>query len=550
MYTKRCLAPIVAAALVTSLLPLTTFAQWSSDPASNLSIGDGAGDQVQPKIAPTSDGGCFISWYSNFPSGYDVRLQRLNAQGEEMWTHNGILIADRAVSSTVDYSLVSDGVNAVIVFNDDRVVPNQITAQKVDPAGNLLWNGAAGVNVGLGSTTGSPATIARLSDGGYGVIWNGTTSPTQTQIQKLDANGALQWTPQLSVGDPVAGTPRAFQASDVQADNAGGMIVLFVRCNGSNCATAAKHLYVQKYNSAGVAQWNAGVPMAILTSSSIQTGNFPRFLPDGDGGGVFAWAEIGATRQAQLQHVESDGTLKFGTPISAGNNAGRGKLSAAVGYNAATGDYFVGCSDSSFPTQGNYTYTIQRINSDGELQWGPGGYELIGGVGNLLQASFGHCQPIGNDGVITSWIWQNSSAPDNGLVYSARIEGDLDNPTTVWSVQSGAQNTNKSRLFGAWSQCGFVMLGFGQGGAGNSDAKAQNVRTDGTFGNPPPLLGDLDCDGTVDVPDINPFIQAVMSPAGYAFLHPCCDINNANMNGDAEIDGLDVTDFVAALLNP
>lgn len=551
MFSNRCLAPVLAAALVvTGFSPLIVKAQWSGDPANNLSIGDGSGDQNQPKVAPTSDGGCYISWYSSFPSGYDVRLQRLNAKGEEMWTHNGILIADRAVSSTVDYGMVTDGVNAFVVFNDDRVVPNQVTAQKVDPGGNLLWNGSAGANAGSAPIFSQPS-IACLSDGGVAVIWSSGASPVTTMIQKLDGNGAPLWGPSGINQIDTLVPQRGLQASDVQSDGAGGAIVLFVRCNGTGCGqTVAKHLYVQRYNGAGVALWNEGSPMPIYTTTSIGPAVFPRFLPDGSGGGVFAWAEGSNTRLALLQHVEADGSMVFGGPVSVGNAAGRGKLNAAVGYDPDNSDYYVGCSDSSFPAQGNYTTTIQKINSAGELQWGPGGHVLIGGAGNVLQASFIHCQPLGDGGVITSWMWQNSSGPDNGLVYSARVEGDLDEPTTVWQVQSGAQNTSKSRLFGAWSTCGFVMLAFGQGGSGNNDIKAQNVRLDGTFGNPPPLLGDLDCDGSVDIPDINPFIQAVISPPGYAFLHPCCDINNANMNGDAGIDGLDVANFVNALVNP
>lgn len=545
MTTKRCLAHVVLPALISSWLPVAAYAQWSGDPANNLSIGDGTGDQGQAKIAPTADGGCYISWYSNPGGGYDVRMQRLNNKGVEQWEHNGILIADRSVSSTVDYGMVSDGVNAYIVFNDDRIVPNQVTVQKVDPDGNLLWNGSAGVNVGPGSTAGSPGSIAYLSGGGVAVIWNATTSPTSTNIQKLDTNGAPLWGPAGINQIDTLVPQRPLQASDVQSDGAGGAIALFVRCTGSNCVTSNKLLYAQRYNSAGLPQWNNGEPLGIFTATSIQTGNFPRFLPDGAGGGVFAWAETSATRQAQLQHVHADGTLQFPAPISVGNNTGRGKLSAAVGYEPVNGDYYVGCSDSSFPTQGNYTYTIQRINSEGELLWGPGGYELIGGTGNVLQASFAHCQPYG-DGVITSWMWQNSSGPDNGLVYSARVEGGLNSPTTVWSVQPGAQNTSKSRLFGAWSRCGFVMLAFGQ----SQDVKAQNVRTDGTFGNPTPMLGDMDCDGAVDPPDIEPFIQSMLDPAAYVVAHPCCDINMADMNLDQSIDGLDIADFVTALLNP
>src|SRR5262245_40103865 len=99
-------------------------AQWSLDPAANLTVADRTGEQVQPKVRPTSDGGCYVSWFDNATGGYDVYLQRLGASGAERWAHNGLLIADRGVSSTVDYDLVvdADG-NALITYNDDTVVP-------------------------------------------------------------------------------------------------------------------------------------------------------------------------------------------------------------------------------------------------------------------------------------------------------------------------------------------------------------------------------------------------------------------------------------------
>ena len=105
-------------------------AQWSSNAATNSSIADQTSEQVQPKIAPTSDGGCYISWFDNAAGGYDVRLQRLDADGVEQWAHNGVLIADRGFSSTQDYGLdVDTAGNALLTFRDDRFTGTQITAR-------------------------------------------------------------------------------------------------------------------------------------------------------------------------------------------------------------------------------------------------------------------------------------------------------------------------------------------------------------------------------------------------------------------------------------
>ena len=77
--------------------------QWTSDHAANTTIADRSGEQVQSKIRATPDGGCVIVWFDNSAGGYDVYAQRLDAQGNALWPHNGVLVRDRSVSSTQDY---------------------------------------------------------------------------------------------------------------------------------------------------------------------------------------------------------------------------------------------------------------------------------------------------------------------------------------------------------------------------------------------------------------------------------------------------------------
>ena len=85
---------------------VAAFAEWSTDPATNLVVADRSGEQVQPKIVATADGGFYVSWFDNSAGGYDVYLQRLDAAGNELWAHNGVLVADRGYSSTQDLSLI------------------------------------------------------------------------------------------------------------------------------------------------------------------------------------------------------------------------------------------------------------------------------------------------------------------------------------------------------------------------------------------------------------------------------------------------------------
>ena len=62
------------------------------------------------------------------------------------------------------------------------------------------------------------------------------------------------------------------------------------------------------------------------------------------------------------------------------------------------------------------------------------------------------------------------------------------------------------------------------------------------------LLGDLNCDGLLDIGDVAAFALSLVDPAGYGAAYPECDIGRADMNADGAADGLDVQPFVDALL--
>lgn len=60
-------------------------------------------------------------------------------------------------------------------------------------------------------------------------------------------------------------------------------------------------------------------------------------------------------------------------------------------------------------------------------------------------------------------------------------------------------------------------------------------------------VGDLNCDGTVGLADINPFALALADPAGYAAAFPDCERMMADCNGDGTVDVADINPFVLIL---
>ncbi len=58
---------------------------------------------------------------------------------------------------------------------------------------------------------------------------------------------------------------------------------------------------------------------------------------------------------------------------------------------------------------------------------------------------------------------------------------------------------------------------------------------------------DLNCDGSIDFFDIDPFLLALFDPAGYAAAFPACDILTGDIDGDGMVNFFDIDGFLSCL---
>lgn len=462
--------PLAACLLAALWLTPCVHGQWSSDPATNVSIADGAGDQVQPKVVPTADGGCYISWFDGIGTGFDVRLQRLDANGVEQWPHNGILVADRGFSSTQDYGLEVDVVGAALLtFRDDRFTGVQITAQRVLSSGTLLW-GTNGIQVT--NTTGflGPPKIAGTASGDAVVAWsdNGLA-----RMMRLQPNGATAWPA------PVDMTPPAGLYTISDLHGAGDdVIVSLVHQIGPQIFNP-KHLLTQKVDATGALLWGAQ-PLAVFDGGSLQIGNFPSFVPDGSGGAVFAWYGV-SPLQVYAQHILPNGTEAFPHNGSAGSNdLTNTRVSPSVAYDPAGPSTYLYWTEQD-AGQSQAGVSGQRFDAAGAAQWGPTGSELVP-VGATSVRSV-RVETNGG-GAYVAWI--DSPSFGNDTVEYALVDGNGDEfvgPVSLASTTSG-----KSRLTSARSTGGELITAWTDDRIDAGDVLGQNVRPDGGLGGLAPWI--------------------------------------------------------------
>ena len=352
------------------------FAQWSEDPAQNLIVADRPAGQTQPKLVPTADGGFYVSWFGGGADGYDVYLQRLDADGIAQWAEDGIRVADRGFSSTEDYGLAVDAAgNALLAFRVADVGGQaQAVASLVSPDGDLLW-GEPGVFVSDDPSAAASPRITGTPDGGAVVAWTSFSSGA-IGVQKLDAAGAPQWGPD---GVTLTTPTGFFFLADLHADGAGNAIV----SGSAQLSTFDRRLWAQKLAAAdGAPLWGSD-PVEVFDGSdgALQFGYFPSFVPDGSGGAVFAWYQVGGVSEARVraQHILADGSAAFppnGVDAATGTDRQRSAPSAA--FDAASGDIFVVWPEEQQVGQTRtFGVAAQRIDAAGTRQWGDAGRVLV-----------------------------------------------------------------------------------------------------------------------------------------------------------------------------
>lgn len=465
---------VLLAALMCLTFAQAAWGQWSSDPSLNLPLADNnnGSDQVQPKLVPSATAGIYVSWFDANPStpppvGYDVIYQRLSQKGFERLPHDGEIIADLSNSSTEDYGLDVDSQgNALLAFLDTREGSNQqITAVRMSPTGRRIW-GKLGVQLTTDSNSHFAPKIAATTDGGIVVAW---TSNSNVVAQKLNAQGQAQW----GAGVVFSESGYNYLLADLHAADNGSVIISWVREQGFGSNAT---LITNKISTSGTLLWGSK-NVAVFTSGSLQFGNFPYFLPDGNGGAVFAWYTSIPSLQCYAQHILSTGAAAFpqgGVAVSANTVNVRVEPSAA--YRASTDEVFVFWTEEDSNQFVNGVYG-QKLNSKGAPQWGPDGVVLVP-LGSDTE-DFVTTVQVGG-GVLVFWV--DSVAYGNSTIQGTR----LDDSGAVVCPQFVVSSTpsNKFELVAATNSAGTAALAWVDDRIGNNGIYIQNVNPNCSLGIP------------------------------------------------------------------
>jgi len=248
---------------------------WTAD---GIAICAATGAQSSPELVSDGAGGAIVTWYDYRAGNYDIYIQRVDGSGSILWTVGGVALC--TVTGSQYYpQIVSDNFGgAVVAWYDYRAGNYDIYAQRVDAAGDPMWD-ADGVAVCTAS--GTQTTPRIVSDGACGAIvtWMDNRGGTyDVYVQRIDGWGSTRWMADGVVLCSATGTQRY---PEIASDGAGGAIVVWEDNRAGNY-----DVYTRRVDASGNALWTAD-GVALCTAAGTQ--HLPLVVPDGSGGAVAVW---------------------------------------------------------------------------------------------------------------------------------------------------------------------------------------------------------------------------------------------------------------------
>jgi hypothetical protein len=467
-------------------------AEWIKD---GVSICSSSGDQWYTCMTPDGVGGVFITWYENRKGveyDYDLYAQRVDKDGNLLWDDGGVALCTLSEGQGPS-DIIQDGEGgAIIVFRDERSGISQTYAQRIDADGNILWT-ANGVCV---CPVAYPQYMAyALSDGegNYYVAWRDDRyGYGQIYCQKLDGDGNLLWAEE---GIRACPTSNWQDQHRIIPDTAGGGILVWVderygfmspyiyaqrldgdgnllwgttgaaiclfdyqkytlECvpDGIGGAIVAWYdngngpydIYAQRLNGSGAIQWTSR-GMAICEAVGDQI--YPLLVPDDSSGAIITWFDNRDGRDdIYAQRVGSDGGVKWATDgvmIREGTEeTGFTYGAPKIASDSVGGAIITWVEGEDKPT--SWDVFSQRVDAEGNILWADTAV-------SVCRATGGQYGPRiisnGENGAIISW--RDLREGSDGKAYAMRVTANGETVATL--LQSWTASIEDGRVLIEWS---------------------------------------------------------------------------------------------------
>ena len=463
------------------LIAQISFAQWSSNAAVNNAICSLAGEQALPKIATCPNGDTYIGYFSNESGNYDVRLQRIDSQGNELWASGGILISSNAsMTWLTDWDMTADVNNhCVMTWQDIRNGNNNAYAYRISPSGSFIW-GSNGIALSNNSAFNASPKVTCTAAGNAVFAW---MSDDVLIIQKIDPAGNKQW----GVNGITLSTSNTLKWPQLMPVGTDEVIMKYFEDSGPPNAPT-RHVFAQRYSSTGTPVWAAPAVISDAGGISAWTQIFP-FINDGSDGFYIAWHDDRDNNQLAsvwVQHISSSGAVLFAADgVEASTQGGTNHYYPSLASPPGSSDVFVYWNEMN-SLQSQKGIFGQKLSSSGTRQWGNSGMTFI-------PVSATNVTPLAASSSPTDMIvlYEESTSASASSLKAMRIatDGSYVWPTNHVTVSSAA--SSKVHTVMNDFQNNQWLISWEDNRSGAADIYAQNLLLDGTLGFYDPTFGNI-----------------------------------------------------------
>lgn len=333
-------------------------AQWIVD-GTPICLADG--DQDQPAITSDGAGGAIVVWRDRRDGNGDIYVQGIDAEGDLSFG-NSVALCD--LPSIQDHPAIcsDEAGGAIVAWGDGRLGAADIFAQRVDGQGEVLWT-VYGKAVASSNNSGPPApAVFRDHCGGAFVIWRDgfveANPDFSLGIQRLDADG------HRILPLPYVTIPTHYPLDwTLLADGTGGGFVAWSKVVGSWPGWYAA--VVQRISPAGEKLWGAE---GIEVATGFATIDNVQLVSDQSEGTIVVWNVLSERypEEIRAQRVNCDGMrvwLDNGVTVATAVS-GRPRFHAVSDGVGGAVVVWVAGFDSNTSLHG------QRISAAGEPLWG------------------------------------------------------------------------------------------------------------------------------------------------------------------------------------
>jgi len=488
-----------------------SWAQWSSDPSVNNAICVLSGEQAIPKIATCPNGDSYIGYFSSEGGNYNVRLQRLDSQGNEMWSSNGILISSNTSDSWLtDWDMAADVTNhCIMTWQDIRNGNNNAYAYRISPSGEHVW-GSNGLPLSNNSEFNASPKVTATKAGNAVFAW---MSGNVIIMQKISPSGLKLW------GDNGITLSSANRLTWPQMIPVGVDEIILKYYEDSGPINApTRHILARRFNSNGAPVWMTPTVVSNAGGISAWTQILP-FINDGSDGFYIAWnddRDNNSLSSVWVHHINNQGIAQYAVNgVEASSAAGFHQFYPHIAIPPGSSELFV------FWNEMNSLQTLrgifgQKFSANGSKLWEENGKIFI-------PISSTNYYPIaaGNTETDVILMYEAGLSGMNGQLKAMRINSNgsytwPENHVTISSVASSKVHTVMNEF-----QNNQWIISWEDNRNGNADIYAQNLLLDGSIGIWTPTTGFIE--GLV-----------VMSEEIYDLTEVSIEVGNLTVHPDAE----------------